>query len=512
VRRYDFLFDSDQVDIREIAIALYFYRGWLMDRRIARMLAVFALAAMVIQSTPTTSAAQTPNAADTTLADPPETVYWTGWVDEDPAVELKRSVVKRHRAFLPVSVDLSSRMPEVGNQGHSMSCTAWASAYAARSCYTSTLEGRNVRQAANVPSPAYVFHRARPAGCERGMPVGRAIDVLKDGALSLAEFPFTDVCIPPPSDDIVARAHDFKVRGLKRVDISHTDDVKGQLAQGNPVIIGGFRVSTAFMKFRSPATFTEPVPPPNDDQGTHAMTIVGYDDRRQAFRLINSWSKNWGDRGYAWFSYDLLQSRVGAAYVLEIEGAREQAVVPPAPLPSPQPQIQPLPAPTPAPAPIPLSQFADLQTLSCGRVDVEARGNQSVLSGYVASDDDLKRVTLITASVPNASIGNIIVAPWPQCEALQTLAKPLQVADRPTIDIGARTELHGGDPLRIQIHSPTQISYLYVSYIQADGSVVHLVRPGGSFRSRRFRDKRCCSAAVRRASQKSRLVRHSAAR
>jgi hypothetical protein len=71
------------------------------------------------------------------------------------------------------------------------------------------------------------------------------------------------------------------------------------------------------------------------------------------------------------------------------------------------------------------------------------------------------------------------VAPWPQCEALQTLQKPLLVADRPTIDIGPNTELHSGDLLKIEVRSPAQISYLYVSYIQADGSVVHLVQPNG---------------------------------
>src|SRR5580692_6452866 len=36
-----------------------------------------------------------------------------------------------------------------------------------------------------------------------------------------------------------------------------------------------------------------------------------------------------------------------------------------------------------------------------------------------------------------------------------------------------------GDPLNITIRSPGQISYLYVSYVQADGSVAHLVQPSG---------------------------------
>ncbi len=195
-------------------------------------------------------------------------------------------------------------------------------------------------------------------------------------------------------------------------------------------------------------------------------------------------------------------------------GARPQAVVPPRPEPSPRsqpepgptptpsPRLRPEPSPTPAPSPrlqpepgptpVPSLQpqpepgprpaptrLSDLQSLSCGRITVDQQGGQSVLSGYVATEDDLNRVKSIAASAPNASVGNVILAPWPQCEALQTLERPLRVADRPAIEVGPTTELRGGDPLRIQLRSPGQISYLYVSYIQADGSVVHLVQPSG---------------------------------
>src|SRR5262249_30755030 len=69
--------------------------------------------------------------------------------------------------------------------------------------------------------------------------------------------------------------------------------------------------------------------------------------------------------------------------------------------------------------------------------------------------------------------------PWPQCEAIQTLERPLGVDDRPEIDLGPTNRLRNGDPLHIMIRAPGQISYLYVSYVQADGSVVHLVQPDG---------------------------------
>jgi Papain family cysteine protease len=228
------------------------------------------------------------------------------------------------------------------------------------------------------------------------------------------------------------------VLGANRIDISQPDDIKGQLAQFNPVMIV-FQDSTAWRRLRGAKTFMERAPPADDKvHGGHAMTIVGYDERRQAFRLINSWGKGWGEHGYAWVSYDLLGTRTKAANVLNV-GPGHQAVVPPGPGP------QPSPMPSPVP-PIQGLQLTDLQSLSCGRT-VDRQGGQSILSGYVASYDDLNKVKAIAANVPSVSLGNVIVAPWPQCEALQTLEKPLGVADRPAIDIGPTTTLHDGDPL-----------------------------------------------------------------
>jgi len=722
-------------------------------RRIKIMpaLAASALAALAIGGLPAVSAAQAPGAANAGPVDPPNTVYSTGALPNPPEVERSLPIAEHHRAFLPVAVDLSTRMPPVGNQGHLGSCGAWAVAYAARSYYTEVFERRDTHQPANLPSASYVYHLARQGDCDGGTNVDRVVGVLKKGSLSLVEAPYSDKCTPPAGPAFIARARDFRVRGVTRIDVGK-DDIKGQLARGNPVIIR-LHVSTAFHKLRGPGTLTEPAPPAGDkNAGWHFVTLVGYDEHRQAFRLINSWGTGWGDHGYAWISYDVLKTRITHAYALDVGPLRPRPVVlnvtprppqpapPPPPKPAPvvpppplvQPRPQPAPvtppvvqaaragvalvignsnyaggklattmadadvvadtmraagysvtelydtrkaeignalrafldraatagpdavafvyfagyaaqagghnylvpvdaeiaglndvaqqalalddlvtelaklpaaariivldaahehgygrgtaalvppglanmtapagmtiafatvpgqiaaenagpyslytatlarlmrqqnvgldqvfqatrqevnkisqgretpwtagnlppklvlfpaAPTPVvqvppapvppphvPAPVPVTpvpglQLSDLQTLSCGRVTVERRGDQSILSGYVANDDDLNRVKVIAANLPKTSLGNVFVAPWPQCETLQTLEKPLAMADRPTIDIGASAELHGGDRLRIEVRSPAQISYLYVSYIQADGSVVQLVQP-----------------------------------
>ena len=268
-------------------------------------------------------AAQTPDSANAVAVDPPDKVYSTGGLANDPAVERSLPKIPEYRAFLPEKVDLSNRMPAVGDQGQLGSCGAWAVAYAARSYYTETQESRDIQKPSNLPSPNYVYHLARPGNCADGTNVDRVVAVLKQGSLSLADFPYTDACVPPAPASEVARAHDFRVRGYSQVNIGRPDDIRGQLARGNPVIIRFF-VSTAFQKLRNATTFAEPAPPPGDKlTGWHFITLVGYDEHRQAFRLINSWSPRWGDHGYAWMSYDLLKTtRISAAYALDVGPAK----------------------------------------------------------------------------------------------------------------------------------------------------------------------------------------------
>ena len=49
----------------------------------------------------------------------------------------------------------------------------------------------------------------------------------------------------------------------------------------------------------------------------HAMTVVGYDDARRAFRIQNSWGKEWGEGGYGWFGYDFWTRNALAGFVID---------------------------------------------------------------------------------------------------------------------------------------------------------------------------------------------------
>jgi hypothetical protein len=499
---------------------------------------VYFRAAMLVFLSVSTASAQGRIDSRPIVSDPIDVIHSTGAEDIDPAVERTLPRTPLYRAFIPVSMDLSSHMPRPGDQKKVGSCSAWATAYAARSYYAASLDGRDVRMTSNIPSPNYVYNVARQIQdkptCQPSTSVYAVAEVLKKGSLSLKDYPYRESeCDTPPSSQVIAGANDFSIRGFRLVDINRIDDIKGELAQSNPVIIE-FRSTQSFQRHHGANNYADVSfdPKLND---WHAMAVVGYDDRRQAVRVINSWGLGWGDNGFAWIGYNVVAARVRRGTVLDVAPAsrpnttfaspvlsqRRQmsAVVPsaaPEPKivelnPSPKPKvteavppqitlppaakpqtIDVVPSPTPKPTVAeaispPLRQaiphlnagLADLQSLSCAKVTVQTGKNRNVINGFVGSDADLGLVARIAADVPNTSIGDLFVAPWPQCEALQTLDKQLSAAGQPKIDIGPRNELRRGDPLRIEIKSPPQISYLYIAYIQADGSVVNLAQPEG---------------------------------
>jgi C1A family cysteine protease len=50
----------------------------------------------------------------------------------------------------------------------------------------------------------------------------------------------------------------------------------------------------------------------------HAVAICGYDDSKNAVKVMNSWGTGWGDSGYTWIDYNLLPTLNTNAYVLNL--------------------------------------------------------------------------------------------------------------------------------------------------------------------------------------------------
>jgi hypothetical protein len=373
-------------------------------------------------------------------------------------------VTPKYRDFLPERVDLSARFPIPGNQGPLASCVGWAVGYAARSYYAKTAEGRDVGDNSNVPSPSYIYGSILKDNepCDAGSKIPDALKLLRTGALSLRQFPYSSRQCSPPSAAQQASATDFQITGFSLVNYRDLDQVKSELAQGNPVVIG-MTVSQAFHRLRGDQIYRR-----SDVAGEgHAITVVGYDEAKQAFKLINSWGQNWGLRGFAWIEYEMFRSAVYEAYVMRVAGAA------PKPQPQPSPEVV-----------VSLPQPPVVSELDCAQVRAVSEGGKRTLVGFVGHDEDLERVR---AAAAGDEI-RVVVRPWPQCEALLTLDKPLSRSDRPIVSIRRTSgdSLTAGDHLVMDIETPPYPSYLHVAYFQTDGSVLNLMQPGvGSFQAYR---------------------------
>lgn len=100
-----------------------------------------------------------------------------------------------------------------------------------------------------------------------------------------------------------------KVTGYQRC--TNFAAVKAALVAGNPVTVG-FDVYASFEGTANTNTGMMPYPNTSaeDYLGGHAVCIVGYNDNLAGGRFIcrNSWGTSWGDHGYFYMPYQVIQN------------------------------------------------------------------------------------------------------------------------------------------------------------------------------------------------------------
>ena len=211
--------------------------------------------------------------------------------------------------------------------------------------------------------------------------------------------------------------------------------------------------------------------------GGHAMVITGYDDKRRAFKLFNSWGPDWGDNRFGWVGYRAMALRGKEFFVMEPEAR----VVPP-------PEPPPAPIPPPAPAPPKPSNDAIRQQvqgilakIECSTLKVDLSGQGIVtISGVVGKRSEIDEVEKTIASITGVSKVEVQVkeAPWPVCEALQTLTLSTTDVQRVAIALIGKTgsSFTDGERLAFEIKLSIKSGYLYVDYLQANGEAIPLIR------------------------------------
>lgn len=250
---------------------------------------------------------------------------------------------------LPSSVDLSNSpcFPPIGDQGSIGSCTAWASTYYQYSYEVNKLN--NVTSTADrvIYSPKWTYNNIN-SGVDNGSSYTNAYTLLKNqGAVTLNEFPYSssgyDLQDLPTYNGAIEDMRNalntrlsfygtYTISGSGTVITSNKDSdlnqVKTALNNGKVLTFqtfNDFNYKKGTGNWSNTKLVYRCYDAPNS--GSHAMTIVGYDDNvtcdingngtieageRGAFKVINSWgATNSGanNAGVLWVMYDALNGK-----------------------------------------------------------------------------------------------------------------------------------------------------------------------------------------------------------
>lgn len=229
-------------------------------------------------------------------------------------------------------VDLKPYCPTVREQGKISSCVGWSVGYAAMTIEKAVANKWASDQKTiddNAFSAMFVYNQIKLGDCFFGAELNHAFGILKEkGNVFYRDFAADQNCDSVPVGKLMEKAKLNRVRDFAVLfnpddqgDIK-IDRVKRTLARQKPVIIGMVLLEN-FLSLKSGDEVWYPSVGKTDLFGGHAMVVVGYDDGKKAFEIMNSWGRGWANDGFVWVRYEDFSKYCKYAFelVLEKEGS-----------------------------------------------------------------------------------------------------------------------------------------------------------------------------------------------
>ena len=251
--------------------------------------------------------------------------YYTGF---EPAPKEKLEKVKpfeegKFRGEMKTALDMSADFPPVGDQGEQSSCVAWTIAYVLsyykHGSYGSYYTGTHDIDCSTIFSPAFIYNSLNFC-TNLGINYVDALDfVWLYGIVDMCEMPYNslDYCTTPTREQY-EKAISNRISDYYRANTIVTAKMlKEKINEGYPILIGVYVDNTFITRFKGTES-TDYVWGSYMDSYLHghAMIIVGYDDNKKAFKVMNSWGTQWGENGFIWISYDFIPYCTGEAYYI----------------------------------------------------------------------------------------------------------------------------------------------------------------------------------------------------
>ena len=210
----------------------------------------------------------------------------------------------------PAEYDISQFLPEVGSQGKQGSCVAWATGYYLKSFqenYEDVVNG--ITKMDNKMSPAFIYNQIKVTDCSGGSVIQDGLDILmSQGIVDWNVMIYNEnECELLPTEPEKALAQPNKIEKYSYLDPEMVfEQTKASLLKNQPVVIA-IKIDRSYFGARDENgeyIYRKFI----SDDGGHAMLVVGYDDDRNAFKVVNSWGKEWGNQGFVWIDYKAFKS------------------------------------------------------------------------------------------------------------------------------------------------------------------------------------------------------------
>jgi hypothetical protein len=243
---------------------------------------------------------------------------------------------------IPVALDLTPFCPEVRHQGNISSCVGWSAGYAAMTMERAIKNGWKSKAeiTKNANSALFVYNLLSDDDCG-AIKMPSALKTMQEKGNCLArEFDFDiNECGKEATPSIMQSASNYRIEEFIRLfDPRDSTQIKVRnvklvLAQEKPVVIG-MKVLNNFYSIKPGDESWFPTIGDQTFAGGHAMVVVGYNDQKfhagrsdvpdemkGAFKIMNSWGKNWGHEGFIWVRYGHFGEYCRHAYALMLQGS-----------------------------------------------------------------------------------------------------------------------------------------------------------------------------------------------